>query len=41
LKKPYTLQVPNVKIESDGQTGSQELASVYVVAGGKPREGRY
>jgi hypothetical protein len=40
-KKSYTLQVPNVKIESDGQTGSQELASVYVVAGGKPRAGRY
>jgi len=40
-KKFYTLQVSNVKIESDGQTGSQELASVYVVAGGKPRAGRY
>ena len=40
-KKSYTLQVPNVKIESDGQTGSQELASVYVVADGKPRAGRY
>lgn len=40
-KKSYTLQAPNVKIESDEQTGSQELASVYVVAGGKPRAERY
>jgi len=40
-KKSYTLQVSNVKIESDGQTGSQELASVYVAAGGKTRAGRY
>ncbi len=40
-KKFYTLQVLNVKIESDGQTGSQELAYVYVVAGGKPRARRY
>ena len=40
-KKSYTRQVPNVKIESDGQIGSKELASVYVVAGGKPRAGCY
>jgi hypothetical protein len=31
----------NVNIESDGQTGSQKPASVYVVVGGQPGEERY
>ena len=33
-KKFYTLQVPNVKIERNKQTGEKELAAVYTADGG-------